>query len=111
MGFCARQSIGQLAPFVASLRHITFAGDVCIVAEDMAAETIERLRALGVIVERAACQSAASAVLAFVTIATSSLCPDRPRGSLFRSEDLVLLTPACDCGHGTRRRCRHPAGP
>ncbi len=54
MGFCARQSLSQLAPFIASLRRTTFAGDLCLLIEDMPAETIDRLRALGVIVERAA---------------------------------------------------------
>jgi hypothetical protein len=54
MGFCARQSLSQLTPFIASLRHTTFAGDVCLLIEDTAAPTVDRLRALGVIVERAA---------------------------------------------------------
>ncbi len=54
IGFCARQSFSQLTPFIASLRHTPFAGDVCLLIEDMAAPTVDRLRALGVIVERAA---------------------------------------------------------
>jgi hypothetical protein len=52
MGFCARQSLGQLAPFIASLRRSAFAGDVCIIVEGVAAETVDRLRAHGIIVER-----------------------------------------------------------
>ena len=54
MGFCARQSFSQLTPFIASLRHTAFAGDVCLLIEDMAAAAVERLRALGIIVERTA---------------------------------------------------------
>jgi hypothetical protein len=53
MGYCARLPFAQLEPFIASLRHTTFAGDVCLLIEDVAAETVDRLRALGVIVERA----------------------------------------------------------
>ena len=53
MGYCARPSFAHLEPFIASLRHTTFAGDLCLLIEDVAAETVERLRALGVIVERA----------------------------------------------------------
>ncbi|HME24290.1 MAG TPA: hypothetical protein VKI44_23660 [Acetobacteraceae bacterium] len=33
MGFCASQSLGQLAPFIASLRRTTFAGDICLVID------------------------------------------------------------------------------
>jgi hypothetical protein len=54
MGFCARLPFAQLAPFIASLRRTTFTGDVCLLIEDMAAETVDRLRGHGVIVERAA---------------------------------------------------------
>ena len=53
MGYCARLPFTQLEPFIASLRHTTFAGDVCLLIEDVAAETVDRLRAVGVIVERA----------------------------------------------------------
>jgi hypothetical protein len=53
MGYCARLPFAQLEPFIASLRHTTFAGDVCLLIEDVAAETVDRLRSLGVIVERA----------------------------------------------------------
>jgi hypothetical protein len=54
MGFCARQSFGQLTPFLASLRRTSFAGDICLMIEDVAAETVDRLRSAGIIVERAA---------------------------------------------------------
>ncbi len=54
LGFCSRQSLDRLAPFIASLRLAAFAGDVCLLVEDVAAATIGRLRALGIIVERAA---------------------------------------------------------
>jgi hypothetical protein len=54
MGFCTRWSLAQLTPFIASLRRTTFAGDTCLLVDDVAAETIDRLRALGLIVERAA---------------------------------------------------------
>ena len=53
MGYCGRLSFSQLEPFIASLRHTTFAGDVCLLIEDVAAETVDRLRAVGVMVERA----------------------------------------------------------
>jgi hypothetical protein len=53
IGYCARQSFNQLAPFIASLRRTTFTGDVCLVIEDLAGETVDRLRAQGVIIERA----------------------------------------------------------
>ncbi len=52
MGFCTRQSLRQLAPFIASLRQTTFSGDLCLMIENVASETVDRLRALGVIVER-----------------------------------------------------------
>jgi hypothetical protein len=54
LGVCARCSFAQLTPFVASLRNTPFAGDICLLIEDIAAETVDRLRCLGVIVERAA---------------------------------------------------------
>jgi hypothetical protein len=53
MGYCARLPFSRLEPFIASLRHTTFAGDVCLLIEDVAAETVDRLRSVGVIVERA----------------------------------------------------------
>ena len=34
LGFCARQSFRVLQPFIASLRHSGFAGDVCMLIED-----------------------------------------------------------------------------
>jgi hypothetical protein len=52
IGYCARQSFNQLARFIASLRRTT-AGDICLVIEDLAGETVDRLRAQGVIIERA----------------------------------------------------------
>jgi hypothetical protein len=52
MGFCSRLPFQRLEPFIASLRSATFAGDVCLQVQDVAAETIEQLRAHGVIVER-----------------------------------------------------------
>ena len=54
LGFCARQPFRLLEPFIASLRHSGFAGDVCLLIEDMAADTIAQLRAHGVMVERTA---------------------------------------------------------
>ena len=53
LGFCAKLPFRRLEPFIASLRHTTFAGDVCLLVQDVAADTIRRLRAHGVIVERA----------------------------------------------------------
>ncbi len=54
MGFCAPQRFSQLSPFIASLRHTAFAGDVCLLVESVTADIVEQLRAHGVIVERAA---------------------------------------------------------
>lgn len=53
LGFCAKLPFRRLEPFIASLRHTTFAGDVCLLVQDVAADTIRLLRAHGVIVERA----------------------------------------------------------
>jgi hypothetical protein len=53
MGFCTRLPYSRLEPFIASLRHIDFAGDVCLLVEEVSAETVERLRAHGILVERA----------------------------------------------------------
>ena len=52
MGFCARLPFHRLEPFITSLRNAAFAGDVCLQVQDVAADTIEQLRAHGVIVER-----------------------------------------------------------
>ncbi len=52
LGFCSGQPFRLLAPFIASLRHTTFAGDVCFLIEDMIAEDVDRLRAHGIRVER-----------------------------------------------------------
>jgi hypothetical protein len=52
MGYCARLPFHRLEPFITSLRNATFAGDVCLHVQDVAADTIEQLRAYGVIVER-----------------------------------------------------------
>ena len=54
LGFCARLPFERLEPFIASLRRTTFVGDIGLLIEDMATESVDRLRALGVIVERAA---------------------------------------------------------
>ncbi len=54
LGYCVRPNVARLAPFLASLRRVAFAGDVCFFVEDATADTIEQLRASGVIVERAA---------------------------------------------------------
>jgi hypothetical protein len=52
LGFCSGQPFRLLAPFIASLRHTTFAGDVCFLIEDVTAEDIDRLRTYGIRVER-----------------------------------------------------------
>jgi hypothetical protein len=52
MGFCAKLPFHRLEPLITSLRDATFAGDVCLQVQDVAADTIEQLRAHGVIVER-----------------------------------------------------------
>lgn len=54
LGFCARQPFRVLVPFIESLHRAGFAGDVCILTEDIAADVIEELRAHGIIVERTA---------------------------------------------------------
>ncbi len=53
MGYCAKLPFRRLEPFIASLRNTSFAGDVCLHVQDVAAETIARLRSHGIIVERA----------------------------------------------------------
>ena len=53
LAFWTRHSVEPLEKFIASLRHIAFAGDVCIIVEDVSAETIQWLQARGVRVERA----------------------------------------------------------
>ena len=53
MGLWTREPLRQLEPFIASLRHTGFAGDVCIFVEDVGAENVRQLRAHGIIVERA----------------------------------------------------------
>ena len=52
LGFCSGKPFRLLAPFIASLRHTAFAGDVCLLIEDVTAEDIDRLRAHGIRVER-----------------------------------------------------------
>jgi len=54
LGFCAPRKFDHLAPFIASLRHVGFAGDVVLLIEHTAADTVDLLRAHGVVVERAA---------------------------------------------------------
>ncbi|HEY7576959.1 MAG TPA: hypothetical protein VH855_05125 [Acetobacteraceae bacterium] len=51
---CTALPMRRLEPFVASLRGTGFAGDIGLLVRDVAAETIRRLRALGVMVERSA---------------------------------------------------------
>lgn len=52
MGFCARHPFRRLAPFVASIRHIAPTAVVCLIVEEVSAETIDQLRAHDIIVER-----------------------------------------------------------
>ena len=52
MGLWARQPFRHLEKFIASLRRSGFAGDVCLCVEEVAAETVEQIRAYGIIVER-----------------------------------------------------------
>jgi hypothetical protein len=52
MGLWARQPIRLLEKFIASLRHTTFAGDVCLCVEDISADTVAQLRTQGIIVVR-----------------------------------------------------------
>jgi hypothetical protein len=52
MGLWVRQSFRALEKFIASLRHTTFAGDVCLCVEDISADTVAQLRAHGIIVVR-----------------------------------------------------------
>jgi hypothetical protein len=54
LGACTALPMARLDPFIASLRETGFAGDVCLLAEDVSAETIRELRSQGVIVERTA---------------------------------------------------------
>jgi hypothetical protein len=52
LGTCAALPMRRLEPFVTSLRASGFTGDVCLLVQDIDAETIRQLRAHGVIVER-----------------------------------------------------------
>ncbi len=52
MGLWARKPFRHLDKFIASLRHTGFAGDVCLCVEEVTAETVEQMRAHGIIVER-----------------------------------------------------------
>jgi len=54
MGFCAPRTFGALTPFIASLRHTAFTGDVLFLVEDVSEEIVQQLRAHGVIVARTA---------------------------------------------------------
>jgi hypothetical protein len=54
LGACTGLPMHRLDPFIASLRDVGFAGDVCLLVEDVAAGTIRELRSQGVIVERIA---------------------------------------------------------
>jgi hypothetical protein len=52
LGTCTALPMRRLEPFVTSLRSTGFAGDVCLLVQDVAAETIQQLRGHGVMVER-----------------------------------------------------------
>ncbi len=52
LGACTALPMRRLEPFVASLRTTGFSGDVCLLVQDVAAETIQQLRADGIMVER-----------------------------------------------------------
>jgi hypothetical protein len=54
LGACTALPMHRLEPFITSLRAIGYVGDVCLLIEDVAAETIRELRSRGVIVERTA---------------------------------------------------------
>jgi hypothetical protein len=54
LGACTALPMRRLQPFVASLRGTGFAGDVCLLVRDVAADTVQQLRADGVMVERSA---------------------------------------------------------
>lgn len=52
MGFFTGNSFRPLERFIASLRQVGFAGDVCLLVTSLAGETIATLRSHGIIVER-----------------------------------------------------------
>ena len=52
MGQWSNLPFAELEPFLASLRHSGFAGEVCIFVTDVAPETVRQLQDLGVRVER-----------------------------------------------------------
>ena len=54
MGLWVRQPFRLLEKFIASLRCVGFAGDVCLCVEEISADTVVRLRACGIIVVRSA---------------------------------------------------------
>src|SRR4051812_4751814 len=53
LGFWSKLPFDHLTSFLASLRHTTFDGDVCIYVDDVPVDLVEKLLAHGVIVERA----------------------------------------------------------
>src|SRR6266567_3007584 len=52
MGVAAGHSFRVLERFVASLRRIAFDGDICLFVDDVSGETVDALRAHGILVER-----------------------------------------------------------
>jgi hypothetical protein len=91
MGYCARLPFSQLEPFIASLRHTTVACDLCLLIEDASAETVDRLRAIGVTVERAG-PSAQQSMTALSSRFFSYLDYLIRRGN--RYENVMLTDPA-----------------
>ena len=52
IGFWSGLPFGELEPFLASLRNTGFDGDLCILVDNVTAETVRQLVAHGVVVER-----------------------------------------------------------
>ena len=53
MGLFSNMAFDQVEKFLDSLRRTTFQGDVCMLVDRATRETVERLHACGVIIERA----------------------------------------------------------
>ena len=126
LGFCAPRKFDHLAPFIASLRHVGFAGDVCLLIEHTAADTVDLLRAHGVVVERAApsglprMSSTASRFFGFLDYLTSAI--DRygqvmlidPMAVVFQSDPFAaplsadLVSPPTGGGSARSKRCVTP---
>ncbi len=122
MGLWVRQSFRALEKFIASLRHTTFAGDVCLCVEDISADTVAQLRAHGIIVVRTGpsaqprMTALASRYFTFLDFLTRhandyvKVMLTEPAAVVFQSDPFAAPLPA-DIVYTSERRllCKSPA--